>query len=183
MPLEIASHHEPPDIVYWDALHVWSWTLYVAATPFGVCRVTLPGESLEDDEKWRKRFMPDAPWRHEPRVLHTFTQQIREYFAGTRQDFSGTLDLYGTPFQRAVWKALLTIPFGETRSYQDIAHMIHHPKAVRAVGGANHANRIPIIIPCHRVIGKQGDLVGYGGGLDVKKALLSWEQQTRQLFG
>ncbi|WP_020373977.1 methylated-DNA--[protein]-cysteine S-methyltransferase [Sulfobacillus thermosulfidooxidans] len=182
MPLEIAPHHESPDMVYWDVLQVRSWTLYVAATPFGLCRVTLPGESLDDDVKWRMRFMPSAQWRHDPGALETFTQQLSEYFTGTRQDFFGTLDLYGTPFQRAVWQALLTIPYGETRSYQDVAQMIHDPKAVRAVGGANHANRIPIIIPCHRVIGKQGDLVGYGGGLEVKQALLKLEQQTRRIF-
>lgn len=103
-------------------------------------------------------------------------RQLDEYFAGTRSTFDFPYRLQGTPFQERVWAALCEIPYGETRSYKDIAQAIGHPKAYRAVGMANHANPICIVIPCHRVIGAGGALVGYGGGLDMKRALLALEQ-------
>ncbi len=102
-------------------------------------------------------------------------RQLDEYFAGSRKVFDFPYRLHGTPFQEKVWEALREIPYGETRSYKDIAEAIGHPKAFRAVGMANHANPIFIVIPCHRVIGTSGALVGYGGGLEMKKALLELE--------
>lgn len=113
-----------------------------------------------------------------PLLLST-AGQITEYFAGTRRTFDLPLAPLGTDFQKKVWSALATIPYGETRSYRDIAIQIGHPKAFRAVGGANHNNPISIITPCHRVIGASGSLTGYGGGLDKKEALLSIEQEER----
>jgi methylated-DNA-[protein]-cysteine S-methyltransferase len=104
--------------------------------------------------------------------------QIDDYLAGRRRQFSLPLALHGTEFQLAVWKALQTIPYGETRSYCDIAAQIGKPKAARAVGMANHNNPVSIIIPCHRVIGKNGGLTGYGGGLHIKKFLLDLEQKA-----
>jgi methylated-DNA-[protein]-cysteine S-methyltransferase len=101
--------------------------------------------------------------------------QLAEYFDGTRRSFDLPLALKGTDFQVAVWEALLTIPLGETRTYQDIAVQIGRPKAARAVGMANNRNPIVIIVPCHRVIGKDGGLTGYGGGLPVKRYLLDLE--------
>lgn len=103
-------------------------------------------------------------------------RQLDEYFAGTRKTFDFPYRLHGTPFQEKVWAALREIPYGETRSYKDIAEAIGHPKAFRAVGMANHANPIFIAIPCHRVIGASGSLVGYGGGLEMKRALLELER-------
>ena len=102
--------------------------------------------------------------------------QLDEYFAGTRRRFDFPYRMHGTPFQESVWAALCEIPYGETRSYKDIAQAVGRPKAFRAVGMANHANPIFIVIPCHRVIGAGGDLVGYGGGLEMKCALLSLEK-------
>lgn len=102
-------------------------------------------------------------------------RQLDEYFAGRRKVFDFPYRLHGTPFQEKVWEALREIPYGETRSYKDIAEAIGQPKAFRAVGMANHANPIFIVIPCHRVIGTSGALVGYGGGLEMKKALLELE--------
>lgn len=107
-------------------------------------------------------------------------RQLDEYFAGTRRHFDFPHQLHGTPFQEKVWAALRDIPYGETRSYKDIAEAIGHPKAFRAVGMANHANPICIAVPCHRVIGAGGSLVGYGGGLDMKTALLALEKAHRQ---
>ena len=108
--------------------------------------------------------------------------QLTEYFAGKRAEFDLPLAPAGTEFQRSVWRALQTIPFGETRSYVDIAVQIGNPKACRAVGMANNRNPIAIIIPCHRVIGRDGSLVGYGGGLDIKQHLLDLENASHFCF-
>jgi methylated-DNA-[protein]-cysteine S-methyltransferase len=112
-------------------------------------------------------------------VLVETARQLREYFAGRRKAFTLTLDPAGTPFQRKVWNALLTIPFGETRSYGQIARQIGSPAAVRAVGAANGRNPISIVTPCHRVIGSTGRLTGFAGGLDAKAYLLASERQNR----
>ena len=108
-------------------------------------------------------------------LLKEAARQLLEYFAGIRKEFVLPLSVHGTEFQLADWKALQTIPYGETRSYRQIAEQIGNPKACRAVGRANHNNLIGIIIPCHRVIGHNRKLVGYGGGLDVKEKLLKLE--------
>ena len=115
-------------------------------------------------------------------VLKETERQLMEYFAGQRRRFDLALDFAGTDFQVRVWQALLSIPFGETRSYRDIAIQIDQPTAVRAVGAANGRNPISIIAPCHRVIGTSGSLTGFAGGLAAKQFLLSLEgQQTLQL--
>lgn len=108
-------------------------------------------------------------------VLLETQRQLKEYFAGTRNRFELYLDFAGTDFQKKVWQALLTIPFGETRSYSQIAVQIGHPKAVRAVGAANGRNPISIVAPCHRVIGASGGLTGFAGGLEAKQYLLELE--------
>lgn len=108
-------------------------------------------------------------------------QQLEEYFAGTRKDFSINFTQSGTDFQQAIWKELNTIPFGKTASYLDIAKKINNEKSIRAVGNANSKNKISIIIPCHRVIGKNGNLVGYAGGMWRKKWLL--EHEAKFAFG
>jgi methylated-DNA-[protein]-cysteine S-methyltransferase len=108
-------------------------------------------------------------------ILAETARQLEEYFAGTRKAFDLPLDFAGTGFQQKVWRALLTIPFGETRSYAQIAKQIGQPTAARAVGAANGRNPIPIIAPCHRVIGSDGDLTGFGGGLPIKARLLTLE--------
>ena len=112
-------------------------------------------------------------------ILLDAQQQLNEYFQGQRQTFELPLDFEGTEFQKKVWQALLNIPFGETRSYRQIAEQVGSPKAVRAVGAANGQNPISIIAPCHRVIGSSGKLVGFAGGLDNKEILLKLEQQKK----
>ena len=109
-------------------------------------------------------------------ALQECTSQLKAYFAGELQDFTLPVKIGGTPFQQTVWKTLLTIPYGETIPYKELAVRIGNPKAIRAVGGANNKNPISIILPCHRVIGSDGKLVGYGGGLDAKKFLLNLEK-------
>lgn len=108
-------------------------------------------------------------------VLSQVQDQLQDYFAGTRKQFDVPLAPQGTPFQTLAWQALCEIPYGETRSYKEQAEAIGRPKAVRAIGSANNRNPIPVIIPCHRVIGSNGKLVGYAGGLDVKRTLLKLE--------
>ena len=112
-------------------------------------------------------------------VLDMAMQQLDAYFNGKLQQFTVPFELQGTAFQKTVWEALCTIPYGTVVSYQDIAIAIGNPKAVRAVGMANNKNPISIIIPCHRVIGKQGSLTGYAGGLDKKQWLLSHERSNQ----
>ncbi len=119
--------------------------------------------------------MADMTESHDHPVLQETIRQLAEYFAGQRKTFDLPLEFRGTDFQRSVWQALLTIPYGETRSYLDIANQLGNPKAVRAVGAANGRNPISIIAPCHRVIGASGDLVGFGGGLPAKMKLLELE--------
>ena len=109
-------------------------------------------------------------------------KQLAEYFEGSRTEFDLPLDLEGTAFQKSVWKQLLRIPYGETRSYGDIAKAVGKPAAARAVGMANHNNPIAIVVPCHRVVGQNGSLTGYAGGLHLKEQLLSIERRGSTLF-
>jgi methylated-DNA-[protein]-cysteine S-methyltransferase len=109
-------------------------------------------------------------------VLRAAIDQLTAYFAGSLREFDLPLEMKGTDFQMRVWRLLREIPYGETRSYRDLAVALGNPRAVRAVGAANGANPLPIVIPCHRVIGANGSLVGYGGGLQLKKRLLEFER-------
>jgi methylated-DNA-[protein]-cysteine S-methyltransferase len=114
-------------------------------------------------------------WRESDDHMRPYRNQVEEYFAGKRRRFDFPLDLQGTDFQLACWRALLAIPYGETRSYGDMARAVGKPTAFRAVGMANNRNPIAIVVPCHRVIASDGSLCGYGGGLDVKRKLLELE--------
>lgn len=120
---------------------------------------------------------PEPDWIYNEQPFATVREQLTEYFAGQRKQFDLSLSLSGTEFQVSVLRALQQIPYGETTSYGKIALQIGRPKAVRAVGAANGRNPIPIIVPCHRVIGKSGDLTGFGGGLSTKEALLRLEAE------
>src|SRR5579864_2467062 len=128
----------------------------------------------------RRRF--DPAWRLVDEREIRLAAQLAEYFAGTRRTFEVRLAPQGTPFQRRVWEAVAAIPYGKTRSYGAIASEIGAPSAVRAVGAANGQNPWPIVVPCHRVIGSDGSLTGYGGGLPIKRALLDFERGTGRLF-
>ncbi|KRW60606.1 cysteine methyltransferase [Aeromonas allosaccharophila] len=126
------------------------------------------------------RALPDmSDWQQEREALAPFLAEFDAYFAGRLQRFSLPLAAHGTAFQQAVWQALCDIPYGETRSYSDIARAIGKPDAVRAVGAANGRNPLSIIVPCHRVIGQNGSLTGYAGGLEIKKMLLDLENSQR----
>ena len=140
--------------------------LVVAADEPGIRRVLF--------EKNRYEAERDT-WRRDPAALREAREQILAYFAGERRAFDLPLDPIGTPFQLRVWNALRQIPFGATWSYRDVARRLGDPKAVRAVGAANGRNPLPIIVPCHRVIGSDGRMVGFGGGLPTKQFLLVHE--------
>lgn len=118
--------------------------------------------------------------KKDTQLLRKAAKQLEEYFAGKRRKFDLPLKQEGTEFRQKVWKALQEIPYGETRSYKQVAQMIGNPKAARAVGMANNKNHIPIIIPCHRVIGSNGKLVGYALGLEIKQELLELEKATKE---
>jgi len=114
-------------------------------------------------------------WEQSHEHLRPYVDELNEYFAGTRRDFTFPLDLRGTDFQVKCWRALVRIPYGETRTYADIARSVGCPQGFRAVGLANNRNPIAIVVPCHRVIASDGTLCGYGGGLDIKRKLLELE--------
>ncbi|OWK29759.1 methylated-DNA--[protein]-cysteine S-methyltransferase [Sphingomonas mucosissima] len=135
----------------------------------------------DDDAAMQARYAPRRADPDHPVIAATI-RQLEEYFVGTRTTFDLPLDPVGTAFQRDVWRALLTIPYGETRSYADIARVIGRPTATRAVGAANGRNPIPIVTPCHRVIGSNGTLTGFGGGLPNKQLLLALERGEAALL-
>ncbi len=142
---------------------------------------TEAGLKLISFPKGKQTCTPEANWQKGDNFLRAAIRQLDAYFAGRRKIFDLALDPEGTPFQLSVWQALRDIPYGETVSYGELARRIGHPRASRAVGAANGSNPLPIVIPCHRVIGASGKLTGYGGGLDTKKALLTLEQQQTPL--
>jgi len=145
--------------------------LFLAASKGGLVRLEFEGREL--------KMNPAAiDLRESKPALAPYLRELKEYFAGERREFSLPLDLRGTEFQLACWHELLKIPYGETRSYRDIAEAIGHPHAYRAVGMSNNRNPVAIIVPCHRVIASSGSLCGYGGGLDLKRKLLDLEQAS-----
>ena len=145
--------------------------LFLAASTKGLVRLEFESHALKID--------PSRTHLQESKsALAPYLRELNEYFAGERHEFSLPLDLRGTGFQLACWRALLEIPYGETRSYRDIAKAIRHPHAYRAVGMSNNRNPVAIVVPCHRVIASSGSLCGYGGGLDVKRKLLDLEQAS-----
>lgn len=157
-----------PLTVYYSRMQTSVGRLLLAATERGL-RYVYFGGSLPEARKGEL-------WIESPQVLRPYEEELQAYFRGELREFSCKLDLAGTTFQKKCWNALLRIPYGKTRSYADIAKEVGSPRAFRAVGQANHNNPIPIIVPCHRVITSSGTLGGYGGGLDMKRALLRLEE-------
>ena len=149
---------------------------YSFSTPFGP--MALAGE----DGAITHLYLPSSPTprlaSHPTPLLLEGERQLLEYLSSQRKTFDLPLNPQGTPFQKRVWQALEAIPWGETRTYRDIAQAVDSPRGFRAVGMANHHNPIPIFIPCHRVVGADGSLTGYAGGLELKQALLALEGHT-----
>ncbi len=160
----------------WDSVPSLMGECILLASDNGLCWVGTPGTPLEKGRAWTKKHGQSELVAHATHpVLQQAKAELNRYFAGEKITFSTLLDLQGTPFQVAVWRELCNIPYGETRSYGEIALAIGHPSASRAVGAANGANPIAIIVPCHRVIGSNGTLTGYGGSLPTKSWLLKLE--------
>lgn len=156
--------------------------MYYTTIQTKLCQITLVGDErglkhlsldVNEDEHMEKI---DTNLIYNPEFFIDWEEQIHEYFKGDRKVFEIPLFIEGTDFQKKVWEALLEIPYGETNSYKDIGIKIGNKKAARAVGNANNKNPLPLIIPCHRVIGSNGKMVGYAKGIDIKKTLLRHEK-------
>jgi methylated-DNA-[protein]-cysteine S-methyltransferase len=161
-----------------------SYAYKVVASPVGKLKLVARGDRLvailwENDRPGRVKLGEMREADDHPVLVET-ARQLGEYFAGTRTRFDVATEFVGTEFQKKVWNALLTIPFGETRSYREIAEQIGHGSACRAVGAANGRNPISIIAPCHRVIGASGDLTGFAGGMEAKATLIGIESRAVQ---
>ncbi len=148
--------------------------VFVASTEKGVCMV----DFLTKEKNFLKELREWFPGRivRDDRKNRKILNQLKKYMKGELRRFDCDLDFRGTPFQKGVWSALVKIPYGQTRSYRQIAQAIGHPKAFRAVGNANGRNPIPLIVPCHRVIGSDGGLAGFGHGVKVKRRMLDFEK-------
>jgi O-6-methylguanine DNA methyltransferase len=149
-------------------------------SPIGVLVIGVSDEGLaiiefDQGEFPKGRLAQSANWVESKERTAPATRELEEYFDGKRRDFTVPLDLRGTEFQKKCWRALLKIPYGDVRTYAQIAKSVGCPQGFRAVGMANHDNPVPIIVPCHRVLASDGTLGGYGGGLDVKRKLLELE--------
>lgn len=148
--------------------------LLMAADEGGLCFISFAGK--------KRAVKPHRDWTENQKPFAEVTRQLRAYFRGELEEFDVRLNMQGTPFQLRVWESLREIPYGETTSYGQLARRIGKPDAVRAVGLANGSNPIPIIVPCHRVIGSDGSLTGYGGGLPIKEKLLALESRQLRLL-
>lgn len=162
--------------IYWSQLAYESWNVHLAAYAEGLCFVGSHNRSFEELGAWAAARSPGSALMRDDERLRSYAEQLIEYWQGARTSFTLPSALRGTPFQMAVWKALCDIPYGETRSYSDIADEIRKPSAVRAVGAAIGANPVLITVPCHRVVGKNGALTGYRGGMEMKARLLQLER-------
>jgi O-6-methylguanine DNA methyltransferase len=154
--------------------------LFLAASSGGLVALEFdarsPGQqSIRPNPRHLREEEKGFQFDDSPGQMRPYVNELEEYFAGKRREFTFPLDLRGTDFQLACWRALVAIPYGETRSYADIARTVGKPSAFRAVGMANNRNPVAIVVPCHRVIASDGTLCGYGGGLDVKRKLLELE--------
>lgn len=161
--------------IYYTFSRYKDWKLSFAATDKGLCYVGFDETSMDELKKCCTKQFQHCTFVEDEYRLFPYFEQLKAYLDGDLTTFTIPLHYQGTDFQMKVWNALLSIPYGKTVSYSQIASTIEKPKAVRAVGTAIGQNTIPIVIPCHRVIGKNGSLVGYSGGLPIKEKLLSIE--------
>ncbi|SDX49814.1 methylated-DNA-[protein]-cysteine S-methyltransferase/epoxyqueuosine reductase [Marininema mesophilum] len=164
-------------VLAWSEIESPVGPILLTATKKGLCRLDFSSEEQArlGIDLWARRWIGSVQIEKNDLALLSFAKQLQEYFKGGNPHFEIPLDLYGTSFQKLVWEQLQTIPYGELRSYKDMAAAMGAPKAVRAVGGANNKNPVSIVVPCHRVIGSNGSLVGYGSGLKIKEFLLTLE--------
>lgn len=167
--------------IEWANMREGKWSLYLAKTEKGLCYIG-SDSTFEDFESSLKKYLPSAVLVENKGSLQPYMMELQEYLLGNRQVFSMDLDIKGTPFQEEVWTALSQIPYGKTAAYSYIAELIKRPLAVRATGKAIGANPLLIAIPCHRVIGKNGAVTGYRGGIEMKQFLLELELNPKKEF-
>lgn len=165
-------------LVFYQQLDNQEWPLYLAATSEGLCFVGSLGEGFAELEKWTEKYVPGALLVENEAETAKYAEQLQEYFKGERNRFNIPLNAIGTDFQQEVWTALKELSYGETTSYGEIADKINRPGSSRAVGTAIGKNPILIVVPCHRVIHKNGGISGYRGKLPMKKKLLALETKT-----
>lgn len=174
---KIFTVKKPPYLIHYYCMQSPLGALLLAATESGLCGIYFDGR--------KPAARTSELWIESEEALQPYRTQLESYFRGELTEFTCPLDLRGTAFQKRCWEALRRIPYGKVCSYADIAREVGSPKGFRAVGQANHNNLVPIVVPCHRVIGSNGTLTGYGGGLSVKEKLLELEgisSQTPLLF-
>jgi methylated-DNA-[protein]-cysteine S-methyltransferase len=168
--------------VFYAALATPIGEMHIASTGAGICKVALPSENATEFMAWLERALPGATLIESAEANAAAIDELQAYLRGRLTEFRAPLDMRGTDFQRLVWRAVAAIPYGQTCSYGEIARNVGRPLACRAVGAANGANPLPPFVPCHRVIGGNGTLTGYGGGLPLKARLLDMERTVIQAF-
>ncbi|WP_427110645.1 methylated-DNA--[protein]-cysteine S-methyltransferase [Lysinibacillus xylanilyticus] len=165
-------------VLYWSLLKCKDWNFYIASSSKGLVFVGSQNKPFEELFEWAKKRFPGSSLVEDDEILEPYVVEITQYLEGERTTFTVPFEYAGTQFQQAVWNALCEIPYGQTKSYSDIANDINKPAAVRAIGAAIGANPVLITVPCHRVIGKNGSLTGYRGGLEMKSLLLELEKHA-----
>ncbi|WP_308634229.1 methylated-DNA--[protein]-cysteine S-methyltransferase [Paenibacillus silvisoli] len=161
--------------LFWTKLQEEAWNLHLVATEEGLCYVGSPDVPFDEAETWCKKHFPAYELERDDERMAAYGKQLIDYLGGKLTGFELPLSMKGTEFQQSVWEALKAIPHGQTCSYSDIARQIGRPSAVRAVGTAIGANPVLIVVPCHRVVGKDGSLTGFRGGMKAKEQLLKLE--------
>jgi|SRR5690625_3163956 len=169
------SHSTSETSIFIDQINWKHGSFYIAATPTGLCYVGSPNESLEEVKSFLKKRFNHYSLRENKSLTEPYSLQFIEYFEKERTSFSFPLNVTGTPFEQLVWNQLLTVPYGEVTSYSDLGRKLKKPNAARAVGSAVGRNPLLIVLPCHRVVRKDGTHTGYRGGLAMKKNLLELE--------
>lgn len=172
-------NNKQEETIYYGKVKHEQWIIYIAATNKGLCFVGSPNKGIEELQIWADKNRTGSKLIESEKQVRRYTQQIKEYLNWERKEFNISIDLKGTAFQESVWKELQNIRYGEIVSYSTIADKIGNSKAVRAVGAAIGANPVMIVVPCHRVVSKNGKLTGFRGGLEMKKALLTVEESNK----
>lgn len=170
------NEQEAKQVIHYGEITHKIGMIYLAASNKGLCFVSSPVDGLEELKEWRAKKRPNYTLIEDDRIIAPFADQLLDYLDKKRRYLDLPIDLKGSAFQESVWKELQKVPYGKTTSYSHIAHSINKPKAARAVGVAIGANPLMIVIPCHRVIGKNGRLTGFRGGIPLKEKLLALEK-------
>ncbi|KRG08883.1 methylated-DNA--[protein]-cysteine S-methyltransferase [Lederbergia galactosidilytica] len=169
------------ETIYYSQIRTEDGAVFLAATEQALCYVSPQNEGIRELKSWLERHYPGVQLVEDEEKLSIYTTQLQEYLNGEREEFTLPVELVGTDFQKAVWTELRNIPFGEIHTYSEIAESIGNPRAVRAVGSAIGANPLLFVVPCHRVVRKNGEMGGFRGGLSMKEKLLGLERHKAKI--